>query len=93
MLSIIQSSGIAGVISSLFTNPFYVLQTRQTREKKSLSQICFKMFKEEGVLALWKGVLASLILVSNPIIQFAVYEYLKKHYSKNGSFPLTQASS
>lgn len=29
-------------------------------------------------MALWKGMLASLILVSNPIIQFVAYEWLKK---------------
>lgn len=28
--------------------------------------------------------LASLILVTNPIIQFVVYEWLKKKYSKGG---------
>ena len=36
------------------------------------------MVSNEGILSLWKGLLASLILVSNPIIQFCVYEWLKK---------------
>ena len=31
MISIIQSSGLAGSISCIFTNPFYVLQTRQSK--------------------------------------------------------------
>ena len=31
MMSIVKCSGIAGVIGSLATNPFYVLQTRQSR--------------------------------------------------------------
>jgi len=34
--------------------------------------------------AFWKGILASLILVSNPIIQFVIYEWLKRRASKNG---------
>jgi len=32
---------------------------------------------EEGVGALWDGCLASLILVSNPTIQFVTYDTLK----------------
>lgn len=33
----------------------------------------------EGISALWSGVGSSLVLVSNPAIQFAVYEALKRH--------------
>lgn len=33
--------------------------------------------RDEGVLSLWKGVAPSLMLVSNPIIQFSVYEGIK----------------
>ncbi len=32
-------------------------------------------------MALWKGLSSSLILVSNPIIQFVIYEQLKKFVS------------
>jgi adenine nucleotide transporter 17 len=32
-------------------------------------------------MALWKGLSSSLILVSNPIIQFVIYEQLKKTLS------------
>lgn len=73
MISIIQCSGLAGAIGSLATNPFYVLQTRQSKENKPIAILCYKLVKDEGMLALWKGILASLILVSNPIIQFVVY--------------------
>ena len=88
LVSIIQSSGLAGVISSIFTNPFYVLQTRQSKEGGSLAHIGTKMISEEGLMSLWKGLLASLILVSNPIIQFVVYEWLKKKYSKGTSISI-----
>lgn len=33
----------------------------------------------EGLAALWAGVGPSLVLVSNPAIQFAIYEALKRH--------------
>jgi adenine nucleotide transporter 17 len=46
------------------------------------------MIKDEGIFAFWKGMLASMILVANPIIQFVTYEWLKKKLSKNGTFGL-----
>jgi solute carrier family 25 (peroxisomal adenine nucleotide transporter), member 17 len=48
-----------------------------------------KLVKEEGTLALWKGMLASIILVTNPIIQFVVYEWLKKRLSSDGKQNIT----
>ena len=84
MMSIAQCSGLAGIIGSLMTNPFYVLQTRQSKENKPLVALTRKLIKDEGVWTLWKGIAASLILVSNPIIQFVVYEHLKKRLGKGG---------
>lgn len=36
------------------------------------------MIRIEGLTSLWKGLSSSLILVLNPIIQFVIYEQLKK---------------
>jgi len=36
-----------------------------------------RVAKEEGVLALWSGTVASLILVSNPTINFVVYDKVR----------------
>ena len=36
------------------------------------------IIKNEGISAFFKGVIPNLILVINPIINFVVYEYLKK---------------
>ena len=44
----------------------------------SAMQICYKMYKKEGILSFFKGIEASLFLVINPIIQFIIYEFLKK---------------
>ncbi|GAQ84382.1 peroxisomal membrane protein [Klebsormidium nitens] len=35
-----------------------------------------EMYKEAGLLGFWKGVLPALIMVSNPAIQFMIYEAL-----------------
>lgn len=38
--------------------------------------------REEGVAALWSSTFTSLLLVSNPAIQFVIYEGLKRHLRK-----------
>jgi len=37
-----------------------------------------KVSKNEGIAGLWSSTLPSLVLVSNPAIQFMVYELLKR---------------
>lgn len=37
-----------------------------------------KMAQQEGVASLWNGTIPSLILVSNPAIQFMTYEAIKR---------------
>lgn len=41
------------------------------------------IYKTEGLQAFYKGVLPNMILVINPIINFVVYESLKKELLKN----------
>ncbi|KAJ3203334.1 hypothetical protein HDU82_006663 [Entophlyctis luteolus] len=43
----------------------------------STSDIVMKIYKEEGILGFWKGIVPALILVINPIIQYTVFERLK----------------
>ncbi|TMW45895.1 hypothetical protein DOY81_009035, partial [Sarcophaga bullata] len=38
--------------------------------------------KTEGIKGLWSGTIPSLILVSNPSLQFMMYELLKRNYMK-----------
>ena len=38
--------------------------------------------RNEGLGGLWKGTIASLILVCNPSIQFAIYESIKRRVTK-----------
>lgn len=47
-------------------------------------------FSHEGLAGLWSGTAPSLILVSNPIIQFVVYEALKQAAGRRHSQPQRQ---
>lgn len=78
LLSIAKCSGLAGCAAALATNPFWVLKTKQAERRVPILKAGKDLVASEGILALWKGLVASLILVSNPIIQFGIYEWLKK---------------
>lgn len=48
--------------------------------KLGFIQVVLKIFKEEGIAGFWKGIFPALILVSNPIIQYTVFEKLKEKF-------------
>lgn len=85
-------ASFAGVINVLVTTPLWVVNTRlmtQTKaamkgkEKESpytgVWNCLSRIYAEEGLSTLWNSVLPSLVLVSNPSIQFVVYENLRKN--------------
>ncbi|KAL6645837.1 hypothetical protein ACP70R_017445 [Stipagrostis hirtigluma subsp. patula] len=51
-----------------------------------------ELYKEAGVLGFWKGVVPSLIMVSNPAIQFMLYETLLKKLKKRRASNLKGAA-
>lgn len=51
---------------------------RQHPKYESIFHGLFEIGRTEGAQALWAGTLPSLVLVSNPAIQFMVYEALKR---------------
>jgi len=80
-------ASIAGSINVIITNPIWVVNTRLKLQKskegekplyKGTTHGIYKVWKEEGIEGLWKGVIPSLALVSNPAIQFAAYERIKR---------------
>jgi len=85
-------ASLAGVINVLATTPLWVAGTRlSTQSKKSsdnrkpyagVADCLQRIASEEGVPALWKGVGPSLMLVSNPSIQFVTYERLRAPIAK-----------
>lgn len=84
---------IAGTVNVLVTSPLWVVNTRMkmsgitnTVTYDSLIDGLITISKKEGCMALWSGTIPSLILVSNPAIHMAVYEYLKRLLRKNSAF-------
>ncbi|XP_067859659.1 peroxisomal membrane protein PMP34 isoform X2 [Heptranchias perlo] len=88
---------IAGATNVLLTTPMWVVNTRLKLQgakfrKEDIHQTEYKgildafqqIITNEGVRSLWNGILPSLILVSNPAIQFMFYEGLKRKVSKAG---------
>lgn len=83
------ASSLAGIINVLLTNPLWVANLRivkgmksQTQQPKSSSEtnlfaMVGKIAEEEGIGHLWSGTWASILLVSNPVIQFFTYEQIK----------------
>lgn len=68
--------------------------TAEWRHSRSLKEVApprpmgaiattWELFEEAGILGFWKGVLPTLIMVSNPAIQFTIYETLMDRLTKN----------
>lgn len=45
-----------------------------------MNELFYSMQSLDRIQQLWTGTYASILLVSNPIIQFFIYDFLKKHY-------------
>lgn len=77
---------VAGSINVLLTSPLWVVNTRIKVKENSYNGLfdgLIEIAKKEGVKGLWSGVFPSLLLVSNPAIQFMVYESLKRNFLSN----------
>jgi adenine nucleotide transporter 17 len=82
----------AGVLTVLVTNPLWVVNIRfklaknksqkgENKQKQNYTSIvnCLtEIIRLEGFKTLWSGTSSSLLLVTNPTIQFAAYEALKR---------------
>ena len=71
----------SGTTSTCFANPLWFINTRMTlakqEDKKGMFETACSIYSEEGLWAFFKGVMPNIILVTNPIINFVVYERLK----------------
>lgn len=87
---------ISGVVNVLVTTPLWVVNTRlkiqgikfETEEYRDDRQVRYKgildclikIVRHEGLMSLWNGTKPSIILASNPAIQFMVYETIKRYF-------------
>jgi adenine nucleotide transporter 17 len=76
---------IASVLNVLVTCPIWVVNTRMKIQKDDskdkmhgLIDGVKKIAREEGWKSLWSGVVPSLILVSNPTINYVLYDTLRR---------------
>lgn len=75
----IAASTIAGSMTAVASNPIWVANTRMTvvKSQNSTLKTIVEIIRKDGPLTLLNGLKPALILVSNPIIQYTVYEQLK----------------
>lgn len=85
------ASTITGIINVLITTPLWNGTRRimemdpssdeeckvKEKETPNLFQMMYKIANDEGILQLWHGTVSSLLLVSNPAIQYFIYEQIR----------------
>eukprot|EP00924_Labyrinthula_sp_SR-Ha-C_P005489 maker-scaffold_62-snap-gene-0.0-mRNA-1 protein AED:0.02 eAED:0.02 QI:21/1/1/1/0/0/2/23/267 len=77
------ASTVAGCLTCVLTNPIWVIKTRLELQTKNNQQYSntgnafIKIFKQEGISGLYRGLVPALLLTSNGAIQFMLYEELK----------------
>jgi adenine nucleotide transporter 17 len=87
IIKTIKVSAISGLLCSILVNPFWVLQTMTALSKtnETMMEAGLKLIQTDGFASLWKGLSSSLVLVSNPIIQYTAYEWLKTKFATGSS--------
>ena len=74
------ASSLAGMLNVIITNPLWVANMKIVKGSAMQSslwrEVC-AIGRSEGWANLWNGAGASLLLVSNPVLQFFVYEQAK----------------
>lgn len=77
------SAAAAGFSASTATNPIWLIKTRLQLDKSSgsntmtIRSCAAKIYSELGIAGFWRGVTASYWGISETVIHFVVYEYLK----------------
>lgn len=84
------SLALAGISTSVMTNPIWVLKTRilgtaksEATAYSSIMDGIRKMLKTEGISSFWRGTLPSVFLVFQGSLQFTFYDHLKVWLGQN----------
>ncbi|OQS06710.1 mitochondrial folate transporter/carrier [Thraustotheca clavata] len=92
-------SGIqAGVLCVPLTNPIWLIKVRMQVQGtqvpyKSVSDAFRRIVAEEGIAALYKGVVPALLLTTHGAFKFVAYEKLKSEYYEHVSKDMTIPAS
>ncbi|VVA91050.1 unnamed protein product [Arabis nemorensis] len=86
----IVASGIAGVSTTIVTNPLWVIRTRLMTQGMRTDVVLYKtvfsaftrIFHQEGLRGLYIGLVPSLIGVSHVVIQLPAYEMIKQYMAE-----------
>ena len=75
----------SGFISSWVTNPIWLVKTRLQldRSHSSLPMVVRRIRAESGIFGFWKGLTASWWGISETVIHFVIYEFLKKSLAEH----------
>ena len=67
-------------MSSCVTNPIWLIKTRLQldRSHSNLPSVVRRIYAEGGIFSFWKGLTASWWGISETVIHFVIYEFLKK---------------
>jgi solute carrier family 25 protein 33/36 len=69
------------MVSSISTNPIWVVKTRlqldRERRPTSLGSVVRSIWRESGLRGFYLGLTASIYGISETVVHFVVYEYLK----------------
>ncbi|UXI15898.1 hypothetical protein NH340_JMT01841 [Sarcoptes scabiei] len=80
------SAACAGFVSCTMTNPIWFIKTRMQLDQslQGLTAWTFvkNVYKEQGISAFYKGITASYFGISETIIHFVVYEFIKSKLFK-----------
>ena len=78
------SSVLAGLSTSIITNPLWVLKTRilgssrnESNAYRSVTDGIRQMLAKEGITSFWKGTIPSLFLVVQASLQITIYDHIK----------------
>lgn len=86
------ASTMAGISTSVLTNPIWVLKTRMlstlsqaANSYKSVADGIRQILRNEGILTFWTGTLPSLFSVFQASLQFTLYDHSKNYLVKRKS--------
>ncbi|CAL1294871.1 unnamed protein product [Larinioides sclopetarius] len=82
------SAACAGFMSNSLTNPIWFVHTRLQLDQRTCGSVstiqCIKdIYNSKGILGFYKGISASYLGISETIIHFVIYEFIKAKLKEN----------